>query len=508
MLIRNQIKKKNPTRFVKNFLIIIFLIILIGAFGINVFNVRAVTIDKIQISIQELETQIAQLQRQLQQQLTDTCHTVPVWDWDYCATDCKCKSGQGDCDGDFHCLTGFCALDVGAKYGQDKWIDVCEYRPGAEMPGAEEKIEEEIPKELLSEEMSQPDVSEEITEDVLIQEPLIFPEDMIFVFLTADSPVSSAVAVGDGDVPVLEFRINNPFDEVIAVEKISLILEGDVGHDVFGAVYWKINKDTLLGKSYFGQVLGGQSFTSIFNLPVYENEQLITKPLFEINPNTADTLRVSVDIKTEPGNTGTFQFSLLKDLLELKIQNYNIAGLPIKSNLMTIVRPDCFDSDAGINEYIFGKTSKAGITNYDACIFGDNLKEWVCTGAGKMTHKLIECLDGCVDGVCKKPTGNDPSTGVVCIDSTTEGKDYETFGRVTHGDGNILSKDSCEDETTLREYYCQNGYVVYELHQCPIGCQYGACLSEAPLKNVENQLAAIFDLVSWLIKQAEELVNE
>jgi len=459
----------------------------------NAFNIQAMTVSELQTLIQGIENQIAQLQ----QQLTGNCHAVlPLWDWNYCTTDCKCKAGQGDCDGDFHCLTGFCALDVGAKYGQDKWIDVCEYRPGAK------EIEEEIPKE----EIPISDVSGEITEQLLVKEPLIFPEDMIFVFLTDETPVASDVVAGADDVPVLEFTINNPFDKKIAVEKISLILEGEAKSNAFGAVYWKINKDTLLGKSYFSQVLGGQSFTSIFNLPVYEEEQLSVRPLFEIGPNAASTLNVSADIKTEAGNAGTFQFSLLKDLLELKIQDYNIAGLPIKSNLMTIVGPDCLDSDAGINEYVFGKVSKAGITNYDACVFGDNLKEWACTGAGRMTSKLIECPNGCVDGVCRKPGGNEPLiTGVVCIDSD-EGKDFETFGWVTHGDGSISSKDSCEDETTLREYYCQNGYVASELHQCPKGCQYGACLSDTPLKNIENQLAAIFNSVSLLIKQAEALV--
>ncbi len=465
----------------KIFLIIGFLVVF-G--GMSIFSARAMageamTVPELQVLIQGIKNQIAQLQ----QKLTGNCHTVSLWDWGYCATDCKCKAGEGDCDGDFHCLTGFCALDVGAKYGQDKWIDVCEYRPGAK------EIKEKIP-EIITDPEEIPEQAETVKPI-----PLVFPEDMIFVFLTAETPVSSEVVAGASNVPVLEFGINNPFDEKIAVEKISLVLEGEVKPGAFGTVYWKINKDTLLGKSYFSQVLGGQSFTGIFNLPV--------QPLFEINPNTARTLKVSVDIKTEAGNAGTFQLSLLKDLLEIKTPDYNIAGLPIKSNLMTIVKPDCFDSDAGINEYIFGKTSRAGITNYDACIFGDNLREWTCTGAGRMISKLIDCPEGCVDGVCQKPGGNNPLiTGVVCIDSD-QGKDYETFGRVTHGDGRLSSKDSCEDETTLREYYCRRGYIAYELHQCPKGCQHNACLSEEPLKNIENQLAAIFDAVLWLTKQIE-----
>ena len=58
--------------------------------------------------------------------VSTTCHTTPLWDWDYCSSDCKCYAGEGDCDTDADCYSGYCAQDVGSKYGQVSSMDVCE----------------------------------------------------------------------------------------------------------------------------------------------------------------------------------------------------------------------------------------------------------------------------------------------------------------------------------------------------------------------------------------------
>jgi len=58
---------------------------------------------------------------------TSTCHTSPLWSWDYCSPDCPCAEGEGDCDTDADCQAGlYCAQNVGAKYGQSSSMDVCE----------------------------------------------------------------------------------------------------------------------------------------------------------------------------------------------------------------------------------------------------------------------------------------------------------------------------------------------------------------------------------------------
>ena len=56
----------------------------------------------------------------------ETCHTSSLWGWNYCTTNCKCYAGEGDCDSNDDCHTGYCAFDVGEKYTQDSRIDVCE----------------------------------------------------------------------------------------------------------------------------------------------------------------------------------------------------------------------------------------------------------------------------------------------------------------------------------------------------------------------------------------------
>ena len=48
-------------------------------------------------------------------------------DWSFCSADSVCFDGQGDCDGDAECASGLvCAQDVGASYGWDSAVDVCQ----------------------------------------------------------------------------------------------------------------------------------------------------------------------------------------------------------------------------------------------------------------------------------------------------------------------------------------------------------------------------------------------
>ena len=45
----------------------------------------------------------------------------------YCSPTCPCAHGEGDCDSDAECYTGTrCVMDVGANYGWNPGIDVCE----------------------------------------------------------------------------------------------------------------------------------------------------------------------------------------------------------------------------------------------------------------------------------------------------------------------------------------------------------------------------------------------
>jgi len=49
-----------------------------------------------------------------------------VMDWSCCTSSARCNNGDGDCDSDADCLSGYCAHDVGAFYGVSGSFDVCE----------------------------------------------------------------------------------------------------------------------------------------------------------------------------------------------------------------------------------------------------------------------------------------------------------------------------------------------------------------------------------------------
>ncbi|ACY13589.1 carboxypeptidase regulatory-like domain-containing protein [Haliangium ochraceum] len=57
----------------------------------------------------------------------DACDPIFNGGFDYCSEACPCEHGQGDCDGDEDCAPGHvCARDVGAAYGFDPEMDMCE----------------------------------------------------------------------------------------------------------------------------------------------------------------------------------------------------------------------------------------------------------------------------------------------------------------------------------------------------------------------------------------------
>jgi Trypsin-like peptidase domain len=69
---------------------------------------------------------------------TRTACTLDPGDWAYCSDPAcgPCAEGQGDCDSDQECRPGLvCAQDVGAKYGWDPTMDVCE-QPGSGQPSS------------------------------------------------------------------------------------------------------------------------------------------------------------------------------------------------------------------------------------------------------------------------------------------------------------------------------------------------------------------------------------
>ena len=68
---------------------------------------------------------------------TAACHPGTVGDWNFCRDDCTCAEGEGSCDADTECDAGLvCAENEGATYGLGWWLDVCVPETAACHPGA------------------------------------------------------------------------------------------------------------------------------------------------------------------------------------------------------------------------------------------------------------------------------------------------------------------------------------------------------------------------------------
>jgi|GEM_PF-2906876 len=106
-------------------------------------SVSALTDTEILDRINILETELSNLRSLL---VKEDCHSSALWSWDYCSSDCKCKAGEGDCNSNDECLTGYCALDVGTKYGQLRTIDVCEGSEVVIAPKQEIVLVETVPQ--------------------------------------------------------------------------------------------------------------------------------------------------------------------------------------------------------------------------------------------------------------------------------------------------------------------------------------------------------------------------
>jgi hypothetical protein len=174
------------------------------------------------------------------------------------------------------------------------------------------------------------------------------------------------------------------------------------------------------------------------------------------------------------GKTATTTLNASSSLVAPKVATSTKATSTISKISTSTV--DCVDTDDGIEQYIYGRVyEKNKISYYDTCE-GSQIKEWYCSDQGK-TYKYINCPLGCVDGVCRKNTGNGTSTNVVCSDSD-KGKDYYVPGKVGHGEGFLINYDVCIDNNTIKENFCDNGYYNYEFYTCSRGCQNNACIKD------------------------------
>ena len=131
----------------------------------------------------------------------------------------------------------------------------------------------------------------------------------------------------------------------------------------------------------------------------------------------------------------------------------------------TVFKP-CAETDAGLDEYNKGTTSRGMESISDRCANTAQLVEYYCIN-NRISSKRIECPKGCTDGRCEG-----------CVD-TDGGDNPDVYGEVTIGD-TLRKKDICsnigDEDNILREFYCVSPTELSSREVvCPGTCSAGRC---------------------------------
>ncbi|MFH1785882.1 MAG: hypothetical protein ABH842_05630 [Candidatus Micrarchaeota archaeon] len=134
----------------------------------------------------------------------------------------------------------------------------------------------------------------------------------------------------------------------------------------------------------------------------------------------------------------------------------------------------CIDSDGGANVYVSGFVTSQNETYRDSCNSQTSVLEYLCDG-GKMMNSVISCGIGnsCQENACVNASRT-------CTE-TDEEDEYELGKIVQSAQGLVLQSkyDSCFDNTTIREYYCNGSEINSKTLPCNTDeiCSGGRCIS-------------------------------
>jgi hypothetical protein len=144
-------------------------------------------------------------------------------------------------------------------------------------------------------------------------------------------------------------------------------------------------------------------------------------------------------------------------------------GTECKNGECVAKEKKCIDSDGGENKEIAGSCTDSSGTFEDECLDKETVKEYFCE-ENQCQFKSIKCNQNqkCEGGKC---------VNLICEDSDG-GKNVEKAG-YCKSDGEI-SNDFCVNETTVREYFCENWKCEFEDINCPGGfeCKGGECIKK------------------------------
>jgi hypothetical protein len=320
--------------------------------------------------------------------LSEDCHTSNLWSWNYCSSGCKCDDGQGDCDRDADCNTGYCAQNVGSEYGQVSSMDVCEEKPTLTCTDSDGGKDYYQKGTVIENEKTYTD----------------YCQGAFYLKEYFCLPYSSTGLGGAGE------------EDVICPNS---------GSCIDGACVDPIRKTVIVTSPN-----GGEKWEIGKNYQISWRSSGITKVDIQLNcDNTAHSIGSAI-------NSGSIGGSYSWTVTNLCLASNNCKIMVSESILdhervydlsndyFSVVSSQntCIDSDGGKNYYLkgtaTGKSSWDGslVNKTDSCYNCNNLavtsnscnagsdccvSDWYCNADGKVSAASLSCPYGCENGACK-----------------------------------------------------------------------------------------------------------
>lgn len=136
--------------------------------------------------------------------------------------------------------------------------------------------------------------------------------------------------------------------------------------------------------------------------------------------------------------------------------------------------PECSESDSGIDSKTAGYVEKGGERYEDSCIDESTLLEYTCL-ENEPVDATVPCEIGCEEGRCieQEPEPEEPEPDLDCHGPVG----YDIFEADSVTMNGTTYNDTCNDFTTVKDYYCQDNQLKSRNNQCPPGyrCNQGRC---------------------------------
>lgn len=452
-------------------LIILSLCITIGLLPLAV---KALTAPEIEAQIAALRAKIAELKQALVQLQQKDCHTRPLWDWAYCTIACPCEAGQGDCNSNLGCKTGYCALDVGAKYDQLAFVDVCEVKPGQK-------------QETTTKQTTQQTTKKTTTTQTETQ-------------YAKPNQVETCADSEEGD-KTTDFNTAGYIDIVRFDGTKQRLYDICLANEPGGAVVKDYYCYSLAGKRYYGSeekscacansVCTGETVKKAADVDVRTitdcsdsdgKDNFSTKGYVELTYDDGESKKVyDTCYQTNDREAVKDYYCRWRDG-KFDYQS-TIKYCPCSDGACIAEAALCTETDGGENIYEAGEAfSASGNSIADACGFADStkgiLREAVCRN-NVPAHTVLHCptqASYCRYGKCAA------FDSPICTE-TDGGIESNIKGSVTEAtikNGKTYT-DFCANSTTLKEYYCpaEDQQSSFQTINCPFGCYDGACKASA-----------------------------